>query len=97
MRDAPRDPRSVVSTICWPGIKSPDIQQPGHRRRLYSCEWWSLVLTARGLVKGVSSVLTRTGDPTIPLGLDAGGHDSMELKILGVATSALVRVQASAY
>src|ERR1700733_10919992 len=33
----------------------------------------------------------RTAHSTIPLGLDAGGHDSMELKILWRATSVRVR------
>jgi len=38
--------------------------------------------TSMGPAKGGSSVHTRTANTTIPLGLDAGGHDSIELKIL---------------
>ena len=39
-------------------------------------------LTATGLDKGGRSAPAWTADPTICLGLDAGGHDSIELKIL---------------
>ena len=48
-------------------------------------------LTATGLAEGGSSVPTRTADPAIPLDLDAGGHYSMELKILWSESSVRVR------
>jgi len=70
----------------------------GYRRRLHAGGWLSSSgviltanLTATGLDRGGSSVLTRTANLTIPLGLDRDGHDSMELKILWSASSVQVR------
>jgi len=54
-------------------------------------------LTATGLDKGGSSAHTRTADPTIPLGLEAGGRDSIELKILWSESSVRVRVPPPAF
>jgi hypothetical protein len=48
-------------------------------------------LTATGLAKGGQSVHRRTAYSTILLGLEAGGHDSMELKILWSESSVRVR------
>jgi hypothetical protein len=54
-------------------------------------------LTATGLAEDGLSVDTRTADPTIPLDLDAGGHYSMELKILWSESSVRVRPPPPAY